>query len=129
MAKIVPKNKGFTLLETLMAIVIITIGMTAIISAYNTGILFSSDIENTDIALNIARQEMEEIKKTPFDNIVDSGPTADDIFQNFDIEVATSYVPNKNNELKQVDITVSFDAPGGQTDTTLTTLVADYVKK
>jgi len=141
MVKIASKNKGFTLLETIMAVVIISVGMTAIISAYNTGILFSSDIENTDIALNIARQEMEEIKKTTFDSIVDAGPTSDDIFQDFDVEVVTSYVPNKNNKLKQVDVYVLWDAPGGgelnlpsgqyygKVWITLTTLVADYVKK
>lgn len=110
MAKIVPKNKGFTLLEILMAIIIIGIGISAIIGAYNTGIFFTSDIENTDIALNIARQEMEEIKNTSFESIVDSGPITDDIFQNFNIEVATSFVDDTNSELKEVDVIVTWDA-------------------
>ena len=127
MVKIAPRNKGFTLLETIMAVVIVSVGMMAIISAYNTGILFSSDIENTDIAINIARQEMENIKKIlieNFDQSVDSGPTADENFENFDVEVASNYVGGTNNRLKRVDVTVSWDAPGGQTDISLATYEA-----
>lgn len=129
--KIREKNKGFTLLEILLAIVIVSIGISALIGAYNAGILFSSDIENTDIALNIARQKMEEIKNknTSFDSIVDAGPSTDAVFQDFSLEVATSFVAGTSNEMKQVDVIVTWDAPGGQANITLTTLVADYVKK
>lgn len=53
---------GFSLLELMIALLIFTAGVIAIIWAFSAGMSATSDIENIDLALNIAQAKMEEIK-------------------------------------------------------------------
>ncbi|MFA4889688.1 MAG: prepilin-type N-terminal cleavage/methylation domain-containing protein [Candidatus Omnitrophota bacterium] len=114
--------KGFTLLEVLIATVIFTIGVTAIIWALNSGIYATSDIENVDLALNIAQAKTEEIKNTAFGSLADSGPTTDANFPRFSTTVNVAEGQNP----MQVDVTVAWQVKGGQTSIVFTTLVANY---
>lgn len=114
--------RGFTLLEILIAIIILAVGVIAIISAFSSGIFASSDVENVDLALNIAQAKMEEIKNTAFASLVDSGPTLDPNFPNFNVSVNVAEGQNP----MQIDVTVSWNTKGGQADINLTTLVANY---
>ncbi len=115
-------NHGFTLLEVLIALVIFTVGIIIIIMAFTSGLFASSDIENVDLALNIAQAKMEEVKNTPFAGLADSGPTQDPNFSNFNISVNVAEGQNP----MQVDVTVSWNTKGGQSNVTFTTLVANY---
>ncbi len=114
--------KGFTLLEVLIATIILTVGMIAILWAFNTGLFATTDVENVDLALNIAQAKMEQIKNTPFASLADSGPTADSNFPNFNLTVNVAEGQNP----MQIDVTVAWQVKGGQTSITLTTLVANY---
>ncbi|MDD5449472.1 MAG: prepilin-type N-terminal cleavage/methylation domain-containing protein [Candidatus Omnitrophica bacterium] len=114
--------KGFTLLEVLIAAVVLTAGVVAIMWAFNTGLYATTDVENVDLALNIAQAKMEEIKNSAFADLADSGPTADPDFPRF---LTTVNVAEGQNPM-QVDVTVNWDAKGGQTGFTLSTLIADY---
>lgn len=113
---------GLTLLEVLIAAVIFTIGVTAIIWALNSGIYAAGGIENVDLALNIAQAKMEEIKNTAFGNLTDSGPAADANFPRFSTTVNVAEGQNP----MQADVTVAWPVKGGSTSVTLTTLVANY---
>ena len=114
--------KGFTLLEALIATVIFTIGVTAIIWAFNSGMFAFSDIENVDLALNIAQAKMEEIKNTAFGSLSDSGPTADANFPRFSTTVNVAEGQNP----MQVEVAVAWSVLGGPANIILTTLVANY---
>jgi len=116
------KNRGFTLLEVLIATVIFTIGVTAMIWAFNTGMFASTDVENVDLALNIAQAKMEQIRNTPFASLADSPSTADSNFPRFSTTVNVAEGQNP----MQVDVTVNWDVKGGSTGFTLNTLIADY---
>jgi len=94
----------------------------AIIWALNSGIYATSDVENVDLALNIAQAKMEEIKNTAFGSLADSGPTADVNFPRFSTTVNVAEGQNP----MQVDVTVAWEVKGGQTSIVLTTLVANY---
>lgn len=115
-------KQGFTLLEVIIATVIFTIGAVAIIWALNSGIYATADVENVDLALNIAQAKMEEIKNIAFGSLADSVPTADANFSRFSttVNVAEGQSP------KQVDVTINWNVKGGLTGFTLTTLIADY---
>ena len=115
-------KRGFTLLEILITIIILTVGVIALTGAFSSGISAATDVENVDMALNIAQAKMEEIKDTAFASLADSGPTADANFSNFNVTVDVAEGDNP----MQVDVTVAWNVKGGQTGITLTTLVANY---
>lgn len=116
------KYKGFTLLEVLIALIILTIAVTTLIWAFSSGIYAATDIENVDLALNIAQSNMEEIKNTPFANLQDYGPAADQNFANFNVSVNVAEGQNP----MQVDVTVAWQVKGSQTSISLTTLITNY---
>lgn len=119
-------NSGFTLLEVLIAIVILTIGVVSIIWAFSTGIFATTDVENVDLALNIAQANMETIKNQNFTDI-DTDAEISSIVSNLgfsDFTVSGDVAEGLNP--MQVDVTVAWSIRGGTTSFTLTTLVADY---
>ncbi len=115
-------KRGFTLLEILITIVILTVGIVAITSAFSSGIFAATDVGKVERALNIGQAKMEEIKDTAFASLADSGPTADANFPDFNVTVNVA----EGEDPMQVDVTVAWNAKGGQPSVTLTTLVANY---
>ena len=113
---------GFSLLELMIALLIFTGGVIAIIWAFSAGMSATTDIENVDLALHIAQAKMEEIKNTPFANLTDSGPTADPRFSNFNTAVNVGEGQNP----MPVEVTVAWNVKGGSANITLTTLAASY---
>jgi Tfp pilus assembly protein PilV len=109
------------LLEVLIALVIFTVGIIAISKGFNKGFLTTAYIENVEIALNIAGAGMEKIKNMPFENISDNGYLPDSNFPRFNVRTDVTGI-----DLKQIDLTVSWDILGEQDSVVYTTLVADY---
>ena len=66
------KEKGFSLVEILLAILILSIGVIAIISAYNSYILANNKAKIYTMELTLARSKMEECmsKETPSSSAV-----------------------------------------------------------
>ena len=114
--------RGFTLLEILITIVLLSVGMVGITKAFSSGFIAVTDVENVSLALDIAQAEMEIIRDTSFNMVLDKGPTPDSVFSDFNV---THNVSEGQNP-KQVDVTVAWDVKGEQNTITLTTLVADY---
>lgn len=115
-------NKGFTLLEVLLTIVLLAVAVASIMWALSTSLFASSDTEAIEKALNIAQAQMEEIKNTPFADLADSGPAADPVFPQYSVTVNVA----EGQDPMQVDATVSWATKGGQTSVSLTTLAANY---
>ncbi len=129
-------TKGFSLLEILATIIVFTIGIIALSHAFSVGIFAFTDFENVDLALNIAQAKMEDVfydlKNTDLESLnegnyetANSGTDPD--FSSFDVAVALTDQTHPHQELFMVDVTVTWDARGPATETslTLTTLVAD----
>ena len=115
-------RKGFTLFEIIITVVIFVTGVAAIAWAFSVGLFATADVENVDLALNIAQGKMEEIKNTAFASLADSGPTPDANFLNFDVTVNVAEGQNP----MQADVTVAWDVKGEQTSIKLTTLITNY---
>lgn len=120
-------DRAFTLLEILISLIILATGVIAITWAFSSGILASSDVENVDLALNVAQAKMEELKNVSFASLADSGPTAadpdsDSPLNKFNVSVNVAEGQNP----MQIDVTVAWAVKGGTTSITLTTLIADY---
>ena len=115
------RNPGFTLLEILITVVLLTIGVIALSQAFSTTLLTSTDTENVDLGLNIAQAKMETLRNTAFASIASSGPTADSNFSNFNVTVTVT-----GTDPKQIDVTAAWNVKGGSTSVGLTTLKANY---
>ena len=115
------RSRGFTLLEVLLTVVLLTLGVIALSQGFSTGMLASTEVENVDLALNIAQAKMETVKDTAFAGIASSGPTADPNFSNFNVTVNVT-----GADPKTVGVTVAWNVQGGSTRVILTTLMANY---
>lgn len=121
-------KKGFTLLEVLLAVVILAGGIIAIMQAFSAGMFASTEAENVELAFGVAQAKLERIYGTsggitdePRHNVCDDG-FAGGVYsnQNFQVQVATD-----NNNPERVDVTVYWTTKGGDTSIKLTTLVAN----
>lgn len=114
--------KGFTLLEVLIAIVIFTVGIVTIVGLFSTGLVGSTDAENTTIAMNLAQRRMEEIRNLDFDTgIVNENKAEVSGFSGFQRKVA---VTEPQTDLKQVTVTVYWTSKGGEPNVSLVTYVS-----
>lgn len=118
------KEEGFTLLEIILALAVFSASIIAVMRVFSIGIALSGEVEDMSLALNLAQKKMEEIKNTPFANIISSGPVPADStapFSRFNVRVDTTGV-----NPKQINATVSWNVKGGTTGITLTTLRTNY---
>lgn len=129
-------NKGFTLLEVIIATVILTVGVVALMWAFSAGMFATTDVENVDLALNIAQAKMEyvfnDLKNTDLEslnvsNYESANSGADTVFTDFTLTVDLTDQNHPHQDLFKVDVTVTWDVRGDadSTSITLSTLVAD----
>jgi Tfp pilus assembly protein PilV len=123
---IINKARGFTLLEALIATVILTVGVVALMWAFNTGIFATTDIENVELAVGIAQAKLENIYSTT-GGVSDESrhDVSNDGFtgsiyanKNFQTEVITD-----DNDPEKVTVNVYWNTKGGETSVALKTLV------
>jgi len=72
----IERNEGFTLIEVMIAIVILTIGLLALASVTVMVIKGNSLNRGITTATTLANQQLETLKNTPFSSIVPDGYTA-----------------------------------------------------
>ncbi|MFA5117255.1 MAG: prepilin-type N-terminal cleavage/methylation domain-containing protein [Candidatus Omnitrophota bacterium] len=117
------KKSGFTLLEVLIATLLLSVGVLSIAGAFSSGIVTSGDLESVDLAQNLTQEKMEGIKEQFYAAVVNEDRSAVPGFSAFQRQVAVKLL---HTSLKQVDVTVYWYTKGGQANVTLTTLVANY---
>lgn len=130
------KEKGFTLLEVLITLIILTVGIIALVWAFSTGIYAASDVENVDLALNIAQAKIEyifqnlkgtDITTLNMETYESDNSGADSDFSDFTVSVNLTDQNHPNQDQLKVDVTVAWDTKGGQASVTLSTLVTDLL--
>lgn len=117
------KKRGFTLLEAMLAVFILSAGVIAVISACNAIALSSGDAEDAKLAADIARAKMAEIVSLPFTSIDNADPAfsqaPDATFTKFTVDANTT-----GTNPKQINVVVTWNTKDGQTSLTITTLMA-----
>jgi Tfp pilus assembly protein PilV len=125
-----PDKKGFTLIEVLLATVLVVFGVVAVVSAMATGVYTDSSIEGQAIALNLAQEQMETIKNTAYANINTTNfPTGliplTGSFANYSRQV--TFLPSgsgtNSSPTTQVTVSVSWQLGLMQSSVSLTTLL------
>ena len=113
---------GFTLLEILITIVLLTVGVVALVQMFNMGMFASADTENTLVATNLAQEKMEEIRNKAYLDINDEEKAEVPDFTFFQREVVVS-VPQAG--LKLVTVSVYWTVRGQEQTVSLVTYVSD----
>jgi type IV pilus modification protein PilV len=110
MSKIYGKNeRGFTLIEVMVAIVILTIGLISLAGLLTTTMRSTTFGKNTTIANNLAQQELEDIRRqatTNFASVIDSVAGSDPVngVNPDQTEVITNYIVDFTREVYISDI-------------------------
>jgi len=67
-------NAGFSLIESMLALVVLSIGMLALAGLQVTALRGNALARRTATAISIAEQKMEQVKNTPYANIQAESP-------------------------------------------------------
>ncbi|MCX5809631.1 MAG: type II secretion system protein [Proteobacteria bacterium] len=117
MKAIVQRNKkGFTLIETLIAITILTIAMLAVLDTIV--ISFQHGIRNSirNEAIKMAEKKMNELRNTAFSSLANNpspAPTETRIFRNLTITFTQQWtVSNLSTNSAAIDVSVSWTYMG-----------------
>ena len=105
-------QKGFTLIEIVLTITLLTFGTIPIISCISRGITMDQSVEGQSIALKLAQQQLETIENEPnFADVASAGitntpgscPSPYNTAQsNYTCEVLISYPNSPNDNIIQV---------------------------
>ncbi|GAI20798.1 unnamed protein product, partial [marine sediment metagenome] len=105
---------GFSLIELMVAVVILALAIFGIFLAFTTSFQGMADARDRTVATNYAQEKIEEIKNKPFEEIVDDPTDPDEppvgiSGTKFKREVnVTVDVDGSIDELKKVTTTVSW---------------------
>lgn len=115
------KEKGFTLLEILLTILLVTGGFIVLLQAASIGLFAGGENQNELIAVNLAQEKMEDIRNTAYANIGNEAKAAVSGFPAFQREVVFT-IPQTG--LKLVTVNVYWFAKGSELSTSLVTYVS-----
>jgi len=117
-------KKGFTILEMLIAVVLLVVGSVVTLNMFSLGMMADNNIGHSTIALALAQGEMELIKNADSWDAVDSfaSPRTNlgGDYSDFDQEVIV------NGNPKDVQVIVYWNALGGLQNLELDTLLTNY---
>lgn len=116
-----PANKGFTLLEVLLAVVLLVFGVIVVAGLFANAFIASSDAENTAIAMNLAQKRLEEVGNINYASIADESKAPVSDFSGFQRQVA---VTEPLADLKQVTVTVYWTSKGSEASLPLVTYIS-----
>jgi type IV pilus assembly protein PilV len=113
-------NKGFTLMEVLIAIVILSVALLALAGLQIISIRGNSFGGTMTDAVTLARDKMEDLKQDDWDNVV----TGNDTQVARGINYTRNWTVQTVSNTKEVMVTVSWD--NGNHQISLVTTLADY---
>jgi len=98
---------GFSLIELMVAVVILAMAIFGIFHAYSVGFMGMADAKDITVATNYAREKMEDIKNMDFELITNENLGVPEIIDEKFNRVVI--VTNEYNNLKKVTTTVNWD--------------------
>jgi len=117
-------KNGLTLIELLIAILLIVGGLVALLQMMSIGIFADSNLEYRLTALNLANEKLEELKDSSYSSVVSATESSISGFPFVDDRIVT--VSEVNTDLKDVQVEVRWTQKGGQQSIQLRTYIANY---
>ncbi len=115
-------SRGFTLLEVILTILLVTGGFVVLLQALNTGLFVSSDNESQLVAVNLAQEKAEDIRNTTYASIANEAKAVVPGFTTFQRDVV---VTTPQTDLKQATITVYWNSKDVELDYSVVTYVSN----
>ena len=116
---------GFTLVELMVAILLLVGGIASATFVFGRGIFAATDTESMEQAVALAEERMEGLRGTAFASIASEAKASVSGWTGFSREVTVSQPAGTNSDFKQVVVTVYWDTVGGELSTSLTTTLAN----
>ena len=120
-----PRRRGFSLIELMIAILLLVGGVAAATFMMSRGMFATTDAESVEQAVSLAQEKMENLRGTAFASIANETKAAVSGWTGFSREVAVSQPAGTNSDFKQVVVTVYWNTVDGELSTSLTTSVAN----
>ncbi len=127
-------ERGFTLIEIMVAVLLLLFAMAGIVPFFLGGLSQASAVRHKSIATNIARERMEEIRQLDYREITEDSAEGVTLSERFgttaaqrDIDFDLSYVVEESayeeGTLKKVTVNVGWDDPPRVSAAAITTLI------
>ena len=103
-----PYSRGFTLIETILAVAITGFVLCGILAMYTTCFVFMATSKNVNIATNAAQGLIEEIRTTPFTRIAGDYNGLNFMLNDISSSSGVVYVDDTDPELLEVTVSVCW---------------------
>ncbi|MFH1093353.1 MAG: type II secretion system protein [Candidatus Omnitrophota bacterium] len=130
----VRKNKGFTLVEILMTMIILSASLMGIFMLFSKGTMFIAEVQANNLVINMLEEQMELIRQTQFSTIITT-PSSTFISAGFTQlsnpqgQILVDSPPEPVfpiSRIVRVTVTITWDSPAGQSLTrSLVTYITD----
>jgi len=128
------RSRGFTLVEVLIASLLLMLAMAGIVPFFIGGLNQASTVRYKSLATNIARERMEQIRQLDYREITEDpnegvtlserfGTTAEQRGIQFTVSYAVESSSYEAGLLKKVTVTVSWTAPPKVSPVSITTMI------
>lgn len=121
------RARGFTLVEMMIAVLLLVGGVAAATFMFGRGIGATMDTENVDQGVALAQEKMENLRGTAFAAVASEAKAAVSGWTEFSRDVVVSQPAGTNTDFKQVVVTVYWQTTTGEVSTALTSYVANVL--
>ena len=115
-------QKGFTLMEVMIAVIILSVALLALAGLQIVSIRGNSFGGTMTEAITLARDKIEDLKRDDWDNVVAGNHHDDQVVRG--ITYARNWVVQMVGQTKEVTVTVSWD--NGNHQISMATILAEY---
>jgi type II secretory pathway pseudopilin PulG len=98
--------RGFTIVELLVAVIIFVMTITALVMAFSTGLMAIRAARETSTAVQVAQQEIEDMRNTPFNGIATHGFPVPSL--NTSGTVVIEPLEGEDSNMKKASVNVSW---------------------
>ena len=126
----VRKNKGFTLVEIIVTMIVMSTCLMGILMLFSRGTMFISEVQANDLVIDLLEERMEIIRQTQFSGISTSTFVSTGFTQlinpigNITVDAPPGGLIVPLNRIVRVTVTITWDSPAGQS---LTRSLVTYV--